>query len=62
VRGKERPQNLAGFLANISMALDGIDYSLGALVAIERFRILSETGTDPLEGTIFEHLGFGEEE
>ena len=46
MRGKERPQNLAGFLANISMALDGIDYSLGALVAIERFRILSETAAD----------------
>jgi hypothetical protein len=54
----ERPQNVAGFLANISMALDGIDYSLGALVAMARFQIMSETGVDPLEGTIYQNHGF----
>ena len=51
---QDRPDNLAGFLANISMALDGIDYSLGALVAMARFQIMSETGVDPLENTIYQ--------
>jgi hypothetical protein len=61
VNGHERPQNVAGFLANISMALDGIDYSLGALVAMARFQIMSETGVDPLEGSIYQNHGFDTE-
>ena len=61
--GHERPDNLAGFLANISIALDGIDYSLGALVAMARFQIMSsETGVDPLEGSIYQNHGFSGEE
>ena len=62
MRSEERPDNLAGFLANISMALDGIDYSLGALVAMARFQIMSETGVDPLENTIYQNHGFSSEE
>jgi len=59
----ERPDNQwESFLSDVAIALSGFDYSLGALVAIERFRILSESGTDPLEGTIFERHGFREEE
>jgi hypothetical protein len=62
VSGEERPDKLEGYLADISDALGSIGYSLGALAQVARFSVMAETGTDPLEGTIYQNHGFASRE
>jgi len=46
-------------LADIVDTLEGVGLELEALVVIERFRVQSESGIDPLEHTAFEDHGEG---
>jgi hypothetical protein len=45
-------------LNDISVALDGIGFTLGAIATVLRFYVESQGGQDPLQGTVYEGLGF----
>jgi hypothetical protein len=60
--GEASPDNLEGYLADIRAALEQIGHSLGALAQVARFSVMAETGTDPLEGTIYQNHGFASRE
>ncbi len=46
------------YLSDISVALDGIGFTLGAIATVLRFYVESQGGQDPLQGTVYEGLGF----
>jgi len=49
--------SLVAAVQDVADLLDGIAFSLGALVAIARFHVMAEGGEDPLEGTTYEEHG-----
>ena len=46
------------YLSDISVTLDGIGFTLGAIATVLRFYVESQGGQDPLQGTVYEGLGF----
>jgi len=46
------------YLSDISVALDGTGFTLGAIATALRFYVESQGGQDPLQGTVYEGLGF----
>jgi len=51
-------QEVSARLAYILETLEGIGFTLGAIATVLRFYVESQGGHDPLQGTVYEGLGF----